>query len=225
MNIADKIIEELRKSAKIGEMQGETLRLDRAEQIIRKYLNDESRGKCSRRKWYQMGYEDSEKNLEKTRCRMNKNPANQIKDTMWTFLMDHGQKSNIPALKEYVYDLIKMTTQKDAGQRKAKGNISWDELNMMLMSIVIEATALVLSGDLDQDKSAEGWVPVDERLPEDGEKVLAWYEYFRYGEYNRMYETYGISWQYDGHWSGDVSGTKAKCIAWRPLPETYCGKE
>lgn len=61
MNIADKIIEELRKSAKIGEMQGETLRLDRAEQIIRKYLNDESRGKCSRRKWYQMGYEDSEK--------------------------------------------------------------------------------------------------------------------------------------------------------------------
>ena len=31
---------------------------------------------------------------------MNKNPANQTKDTMWTFLMDHGQKPNIPALKE-----------------------------------------------------------------------------------------------------------------------------
>lgn len=75
---------------------------------------------------------------------MNKNPVNQIKDTMWTFLMDHGQKSNIPVLKEYVYDLIKMTTQKDAGQRKVKDNISWDELDMTLMSIVIEATALVL---------------------------------------------------------------------------------
>ena len=67
----------------------------------------------------------------------------------------------------------------------------------------------------------DGWIPVDDRLPEEGEKVLVWYEYFRYGEYNRMYETYGISWQYDGYWSGDVSGTKAKCIAWRPLPEPY----
>lgn len=34
---------------------------------------------------------------------MKKNPANQIKDTMWAFLMDHGQQANIPALKEYVY--------------------------------------------------------------------------------------------------------------------------
>lgn len=68
---------------------------------------------------------------------------------------------------------------------------------------------------------ADGWIPADERLPEEGEKVLVWYEYFRYGEYNRMYETYGISWQYDGYWSGDVSGTKAKCIAWQPLPEPY----
>lgn len=36
VNIENRIIEELRKSAKIGEMQGETLRLDRAEQIIRR---------------------------------------------------------------------------------------------------------------------------------------------------------------------------------------------
>ena len=81
---------------------------------------------------------------------MKNNPANQIKDTMWTFLMDKGQKENIPALKEYVYDLIQMTTQKDAGQRKSKGNISWDELDMTVWSIVIEATALVLSGRLDE---------------------------------------------------------------------------
>lgn len=83
---------------------------------------------------------------------MKKNPANQIKDTMWAFLMDHGQQANIPALKEYVYDLIGMTTQKTAGQRKAKHDIDWDELDMTLMSIVIEATALVLSGDLERSK-------------------------------------------------------------------------
>lgn len=84
---------------------------------------------------------------------MKQNPANAIKTTMWKFLMDKGQKENIPALKEYVYDLIKMATQKTAGQRKeVKDNISWDELDMTLMSIVIEATALVLSGRLDELK-------------------------------------------------------------------------
>lgn len=90
---------------------------------------------------------------------MKTNPANDIKDTMWKFLMDKGQESNIPALKEYVYDLIQMTTQKSAGQREnlvAKGHIPWEELDMTIMSIVIEATALVLSGDLDQIKGAEG---------------------------------------------------------------------
>nr|DAN89958.1 MAG TPA: hypothetical protein [Bacteriophage sp.] len=84
---------------------------------------------------------------------MKENPANAIKTTMWKFLMDKGQKENIPALKEYVFDLIEMTTQKTAGQRKeTKNDISWDELDMTLMSIVIEATALVLSGTLDELK-------------------------------------------------------------------------
>ena len=71
--------------------------------------------------------------------------------------------------------------------------------------------------------SNDGWIPVEKKLPEEGQKVLVWYEYFRYGEYNRMFKTYGIGWQFDGHWSGDMSGTKARCIAWQPLPERYKG--
>lgn len=47
---------------------------------------------------------------------MTENPANGIKDVMWHFLMDKGQKENIPALKASVYRLIQMTTQKTAGR-------------------------------------------------------------------------------------------------------------
>mgnify|MGYP007056497279 CR=1 FL=1 len=55
---------------------------------------------------------------------MDKNPANGIKDLMWSFLMDKGQKENIPELKAAVYRLIKMTTQKT--QRKEQ-NILGDD--------------------------------------------------------------------------------------------------
>lgn len=67
----------------------------------------------------------------------------------------------------------------------------------------------------------DGWIPVEKALPEEGEEVLVWYEYFRYGDYNCMFQTYGIGYQYDGHWSGDVNGRKARCISWQPLPESY----
>lgn len=66
----------------------------------------------------------------------------------------------------------------------------------------------------------EKWVPVTERLPDDGDVVLCWYEYFRFGEYNRMYQTYGIGYYINGMWGGDVSnGQNIKVLAWRPLPD------
>ena len=80
---------------------------------------------------------------------MQNNPADSLKDAMWHFLMTKGQKANIPALKEYVYKLIAMTTQKTAGQKKG---ISWSELDMVIFSVIVEATALVLSGELDKIK-------------------------------------------------------------------------
>lgn len=70
-----------------------------------------------------------------------------------------------------------------------------------------------------------GWISVNDRLPEEGEKVLVWYEYFRYGEYNCMFQTYGVGYQYGGYWGGEVNGTNARCIAWQPLPPAYEPKE
>lgn len=64
------------------------------------------------------------------------------------------------------------------------------------------------------------WIPADEELPPNGQEVLCWYEYFRYGLYNRMYQTFGIGYQLNGNWGGEVAqGRNAKVLAWMPLPE------
>lgn len=95
---------------------------------------------------------------------MKNNPANDIKDFMWKFLMDGGQKGNAQHMKETVYDLIQMITQKTAGQRKErKKDIPLEHLDMIMMEIVIEATCLVLSGKLDK-------IIEDEQMEEKGEK-------------------------------------------------------
>ena len=65
------------------------------------------------------------------------------------------------------------------------------------------------------------WIPVSEKLPEEGKEVLAYYEYFRYGDYNCMQTTYGVGYQYDGLWCGDIRGHKLNVIAWQPLPKPY----
>ena len=64
------------------------------------------------------------------------------------------------------------------------------------------------------------WVLADEKLPQDGQDVLCWYEYFRFGSYHQMFQTYGIGYQYNGMWGGEVAqGQKARVLAWIPLPE------
>ena len=67
------------------------------------------------------------------------------------------------------------------------------------------------------------WIPVDDALPESSEDVLVWFEYFRYGEYNCMYQTYNIGNYFAKHDSwmvGHETGwQKLRVIAWMPLPE------
>lgn len=72
-------------------------------------------------------------------------------DTMWAFLEMGSQKANYPALKQACMELRKMMMQKTAGQRKdRKKDISFDNLARVKNEIIIEAMALVLSGEFEE---------------------------------------------------------------------------
>ena len=70
-----------------------------------------------------------------------------------------------------------------------------------------------------------GWIRSEDRMPEDDEDVLVWFEYFRFGEYQRLFQTAGIGRTWRGEWSRFVNGSSGwrdlRIIAWQPLPEPY----
>lgn len=77
---------------------------------------------------------------------------------------------------------------------------------------------------IDQQDTVEQprWIPATELPPNDNE-VLVWFEYFRYGSYQRLYRTTGIGRTFRGEWSNFVDGVSGwsslKILAWMPLPE------
>ena len=75
------------------------------------------------------------------------------------------------------------------------------------------------------DRPKGEWINAEERLPDEMEQVLVWFEYYRYGDYNCMYQTYGFCYVCDGKWSPFINGETGwqdyNIIAWQPLPEPY----
>lgn len=69
---------------------------------------------------------------------------NGIKDTMWMCFWKGHQKANLLELEKSCKRLIRMATQKNAGQRGNVTCIDWKTLDMELMRIAIESTAFIL---------------------------------------------------------------------------------
>ena len=73
--------------------------------------------------------------------------------------------------------------------------------------------------------SAQQWISCEERLPESYTDVLVWFEYYRYGDYNRLYQMHGIGTyikEYDSWIINHETGwRKLRVLAWCPLPKPY----
>lgn len=77
-----------------------------------------------------------------------------LKDSMWSmfWLRQNMSPADVEqdktTLKENVARLIRLATQKNAGQRGAKDCLDWNSLDTTLMMIACAATSLCLSGEL-----------------------------------------------------------------------------
>ena len=64
------------------------------------------------------------------------------------------------------------------------------------------------------------WFDAEKCPPEQNGDYLCWYEYYRYGEYNCMYQTCDRGHYFNGQWYGEpMRGHRAKVLGWFPLPE------
>ena len=141
------------------------------------------------------------------------------------------------ALSAFVGDLIS-TLHKEQSTFKAMTEIEFNTRDYMLLNFqqTIDNAPTVCNDNYSMgyqdgvkkvlsERPTGEWIPVSEKLPEEGTDVLIWFEYYRYGDYNCMFQTYGFGYVCDGEWSSFINGETgwrdARIIAWMPLPEAY----
>lgn len=73
--------------------------------------------------------------------------------------------------------------------------------------------------DAIEESKATVWHDAQNDPPKKNGEYLCFYEYFRYGNYNRMYRTMDRGQFFNGQWSCEPThGTRAKVLAWTELP-------
>lgn len=69
---------------------------------------------------------------------------------------------------------------------------------------------------------ADKWVNCADRLPDDGELVLVWFEYSATRPCYSLHQTVGTGYHFNGKWifvNGTSNWRDLKVYAWQPLPE------
>lgn len=109
-----------------------------------------------------------------------------------------------------------------------KGKLLWkrEEYKIVTMQEIEEKFGCKVKIVEKEEEHNGGWIPCSEKLPENDDDVLCWYEYrimqgTHEGEMNRKFEI-GYYNKYFKRWGGEVSsGRDCKVIAWMPLPKPY----
>ena len=107
--------------------------------------------------------------------------------------------------------------------RSFRKQILIDELDAFLQRCLPQVK---IAGYSISDDFPTGWINAEHELPPEGELVLCYYEYFRFGDYDCMWRAVDTGYQFAGHWGGNAAqGQKVKVLSWRSIPEPpgLCG--
>lgn len=135
-------------------------------------------------------------------------PIINLQDGKGYFIPDLSKTSEIEYLKQFV--------KQEENRLKS---IGWS----------LKSARKMLKGfEVEEIPSFGEWTLCKDKMPKEGVEVLVWFEYFRYGNYNRLFQTYGLSYQFDGKFSfvnGSSGWNDLRVIAWMPLPKEFKEKK
>lgn len=102
------------------------------------------------------------------------------------------------------------------------GNMRWETIRIEKVEEIVRSY-MNHNGD---DTEMDGWIPVSERLPEEGKEVLAQFVVRVRNMNNQVYEktVYIYPLHYEkGTLKSFAVVPNGKVVAWQPLPEPYKG--
>lgn len=149
---------------------------------------------------------------------------NKISDT-WLSLSSYNQDMTYPKLPSL--DIVNVYAS-SVYSADTPTKLLWErkEYKEVTMQEIEEKFGCKVKIVGNEEEHNNGWIYCSERLPENDDDVLCWYEYrimqgTHEGEMNQKFEIGNYS-KYFKRWFGEVScGQDCKVIAWMPLPEPY----
>ena len=92
--------------------------------------------------------------------------------------------------------------------------------------VIVEKIIRSHMNEVNDTNVPSNWIPVEERLPEEGKEVLAQFVVrvrHTNGQVDEMVYIYPLHYE-EGKWKSFHGMPNGKVEAWQPLPETYKGK-